>query len=560
METSEERASSALIILGNPPGTFAVSNGDIPELLEFAADKNPAVRQMAVYQLQQLKTTSYFDDIIFLLLDNDISVARNAEELLLSDEERIIPLLRTSLESDSPQLRLTALDLLVKLQDRDSLPAIIARFSDPEPSVVTKAIDSASKLADISDRILFDTLLSTETALRVGVVKTFSKMGDPSILGTLLPYFYDPDVKVQNAVKFTFVSFGDASIPYLLNVLNNPVATTQIAVLGLLEALQNEESVSHIIPLFNHENEKVKTRAFNTVASFKAKALIPLSEFLGDNDVEIIISCVRLLGNINNDDVLPFLIPLLNHHNNLVRDAAFESILKFKDTAGDQFLKIIDTGKDELYRSAVSGLMLLSDLRLVSDKEISLYRKNNRGRVFILNASLEELGSYLNNINVSGLIVRDFTLLKQISLAASLLINSERAISESGSKYTTFYISKNDFNKKSEEALKLSFSYMHDYMSSRNPEDLETAKQQREFSNMFKEAAAGLDIQLNNYIGTTDEEENLIKTFEKSRADLISSYESVSLNRKNLADDVLSEYSLYYTDILSGNLSSFSQF
>ncbi len=46
----------------------------------------------------------------------------------------------------------------------------------------------------------------------------------------------------------------------------------------------------------------------------------------------------------------------------------------------------------------------------------------------------------------------------------------------------------------------------------------------------------------------------MIETFETSRQNLITSYESVSLNRKILADDILDFYGLNYSDIVSGEI------
>ncbi len=557
MNSSEERALSALIILGNPQGSYPVTNGDIPELLEYSRDPNPAVRHMAIFQLQQLRSSSFFGDILPLLLDGDLSVSRNTEEFLLKNPNGAIPFFKKALESDNRDMRLKALELLVKLEDRDSLEPIIELFLDSDEEVVSEAIKAAAKLADINDRILFETLLRPEIPLRIGIVKTLSRMGDPSVLGTLLPYFYDPEVKVQNAVKFAFIDFGDQSLPYLLNVLDNPVPKTQLAVLGLLEALKNEDSISPIINLFDNENQRVSIRAIHTVSTFGVVAVQELGIALDSERDTVVIKSIELLSRIKNEESLDFLIPLLSSEKEEIRKAVFEAIILFDDMAGDRFLKIVDRRERDLYSSAVKGLMLLNDMRLVVDKNASLYKRNNRNLVFIRNSLYSDLVEYLNSLSISGLIVRDFTFIKEISLSAMLLIESEREISESGSKYTTFYISRNDFIKKSDEALKLSFTYMHNYMDSKNPVDLETAKKQQEFSEMFKVAAEDLEEQLIHYIGSTDEEKKLIRAFESSRDKIVSLYESVSLNRKNLADDILSIYNLSYSDILSVNFAAY---
>jgi len=553
-DSAEDRANSALIILGNPPGTYPVTNADIPELLGFTRDENPAVRHMAIFQLQQLNNTSFYEDLLPLLLDNDISVSRNTEELLLKDREDALVVLRKALNNEDSELRYKALDLLVKLEDRESLPLIIELFDEEQEELVEKAILSASKLADVNDKVLYETLLRPEPALRIGVIKTFNKLRDPTVLGTLLPYFYDPDIKVQNAVKFAFIDFGDESVPYLLNVLNNPAPQTQLAVLGLLEALQNKESILPIINLFGNENERVRARAVNTISTFKENAVDDLGESLESDDKDILLNSILLLGKIRTDEALDYLIPYLDHKDKEIREAVFDAILLFTESAGRKLLSIIDRRHKNLYSSAVKGLILLRDIRLIIDNQTSLFNRNNRSEVLIFNSSLDDLTSYLNDLSLSGLIVRDFTLIKEISLASLLLISSQRTIAESGSRYTTFYISKNDFLKKSDEALKLSFSYMRDYMSSKNPEDLEEAKKQQEFSNLYKESALNLNDELENYIGTTEEEKKMIDTFETSRQNIIDFYESVSLNRKILADEILAAFNLNYSDIVSGEI------
>ena len=46
----------------------------------------------------------------------------------------------------------------------------------------------------------------------------------------------------------------------------------------------------------------------------------------------------------------------------------------------------------------------------------------------------------------------------------------------------------------------------------------------------------------------------LIKDFESSRENILQLYNTVSLNRKNLADEILGEFNLTYSKIESGEL------
>ncbi|MBI9098885.1 MAG: hypothetical protein JEY91_10440, partial [Spirochaetaceae bacterium] len=158
MSTAEERNASALRILENPPGTFPVSQSDIPLLLEYSRDDNPAVRQMAVYQLLQIDTASFFPDILPLLLDRDLSVSRNTEELLLNNRKEALSLFADVLKGDNTELKLVVLDLLVKVHDSESLRDIIELFSDENELIVDKAISAASKIAHVNDKILYETL------------------------------------------------------------------------------------------------------------------------------------------------------------------------------------------------------------------------------------------------------------------------------------------------------------------------------------------------------------------------------------------------------------------
>ncbi|MBB6482629.1 HEAT repeat domain-containing protein [Spirochaeta isovalerica] len=555
MDSAQDRAESALIILGNPLGTFPVTNADIPDLLEYSRDPNPAVRHMAVFQLGQLDTASYYRDLLPLLIDDDISVSRNTKDLLLRNEQEAARVFREALSGDNNDLILKLLELLVQLDDSASLEKIIELFLSNQKSVVDKAVSAAAALADINDRILYDSLLRPEPEIRIGIVRTLSRMGDPAILGTLLPYMYDPEVKVRNAVKFAFVDFGEKSVPYLINVLNNPAPETQLSVLGLFEALKSPSSIDPIIELFGNENQRVRERAVYTVSTFGETALDNLGRALESDRKEILISAIGLLGKIDNGRSLDFLMTLLDNPDRAVRSAAIKNILLFGTEAGDRFLGILDRRDYDKYSFAVQGLTTLKDPRLISDTSTSLYNRNNRSRALILYTDRDSIDTYLSGLELSGLLKRDISSIKLISLASISLKKAEKEIRDSGSRYTTFYISRNDFQKKSEEALQLSFTYMHNYMDSKNVEDLEKARRQRDYSELFARSAQELDMQLSNYIGTSETEKQLINSFEESRDRIISLYESVSINRKNLADQILEEYGLTYNLVVEGTFS-----
>jgi len=555
MDSPQDRAESALIILGNPLGTFPVTAADIPALIEYTQDPNPAVRHMAVYQLGQLSTTSYYRDLLPLLVDDDISVSRNAKELLLRNRKEAVRVFREALTVEEGDLLLLLIELLVAEDDADSLSLIIELFVNEDKLVVDKAVGAAAALATVNDKILYDSLLRPEPEIRIGIVKTFSRMGDPSVLGTLLPYMYDSDLKVRNAVKFAFVDFGEKSVPYLINVLNNPSQETQLSVLGLFEALKSPASVDSVINLFDNNNQRVRERAVYTVSTFGETALQNLGEALKSDREEVVLKSIGLLGKIRNSDSLDLLVGLLDSSRQEVRSEAIKNILLFGTEAGDRFLRILDRREVEKYGYAVKGLTSLSDPRLISDPETSLYNRNNRSRALILYSSTEIIETYLSGLSVSGLLKRDISFIKSISQSSIELIKSVREIRDSGSVYTSFYISRNDFRKKSDEALRLSFTYMRNYMESRDPGDLEKAKLQKDYSELFARSSKELDKQLNEYIGSTEREKLLIQSFEDSRDRIISLYESVSINRKNLADQILEGYGLTYGLVVDGAFS-----
>lgn len=552
METERERAESALIILGNPPGTYPVNISDIPQLINYTRDPDPAVRHMAVFQLGQLNVTSFYKDLLPLLIDDDISVSRNTEELLLKNKKRAAKVFRNSLFSKEKTLMLKMLDLLKKIDDQESLSSVIELFLSEDKEIVDKAVSTAAALAKINDKILYDSLLRPEAEIRIGIVKTLSLMGDPSILGTLLPYFYDPDIRVQNAVKFAFVDFGDKSIPYLVNVLNNPVPETQLAVLGLFEALKSQESIAPMISLFDNDDRRVRERAIYTVSLFKDTALDELGKALKSKNEQIVIQSILLLGKISDKKSLDYLMTMLESPNSQIREIAIQNILLFGTEAGDRFLSIIDRRDKDKYDFAVNGLMNLKDKRLIVDGSTSLFNRNNRSRALVLYANKEELKSYLTDLDISGLLKRDISSIGEIYQYSGTLTATVREIRETGSKYTSYYLSRNDFLQKAEDALQLSFTYMRAYMNNNNPEDLERAKNQKGYSEEFKRSAEELNNQLENYVGSGDRERELIHIFEESKSRIIDLYESVSINRKNLADQILKEFGLTYQLVVEG--------
>lgn len=391
----------------------------IPELKQFYADGSFSLKFLIISALGELATPDAIDFIITCLADNSWAIRKNAGEQLQnlgnkvldrltaafsrSDSivrkqivtllvkmlnEKSITLLQKLLSAQDHELKLLALDNLVKLKSDDSTSILIACLADPDRIISDYAAECLSRKSYLNMELLLQNLSSNDENLRFQIIRIIGSIGGMALA---------PIIKILrsgNKQERLFllgvlqkVSPDDRLIEVLIDLLGDEAWPIRNAAANCL-VQYGDASVSAIVPALNNSSDDVRFWSRKALLTIGPQAVVALKKILEEGtNPSLMPHIVSALLSMNHSDAVPAVIKFLEISDDMRIKSVFESIppITSKDVVST-ILNLLTHPEEKVVKWLSQLLRKVEATGLRKSVFLGFSHSNERVRYFIFEA------------------------------------------------------------------------------------------------------------------------------------------------------------------------------
>jgi HEAT repeat protein len=286
--------------------------------------QNPAgdVRRRVVEVLGKIPDERTIPALIAALADPDTLVQFTAQDSLTAKGASAVDPLAAVLKDTDPARRGQAATLLGQIGNARAVPPLIAALDDSEEIVRWDVSTALAAIGAPAVDALIDALSSTNAAIRAGSAEALGQIGDARAVEPLIAALGDADAPVQVAAA---IALGKLKDPRAVDAL---IAAFKRDESGLgyysYEALAQigEPAIGPLIAALHDKGQNVATYAANALAEIGSSALRPLIEAYQDPDPEVRAAAVQAFGQMDDPGSVDPLIMALGDEDIQIRKVA----------------------------------------------------------------------------------------------------------------------------------------------------------------------------------------------------------------------------------------------
>ncbi|WP_022849675.1 HEAT repeat domain-containing protein [Limisalsivibrio acetivorans] len=293
----------------------------VPDIIDMnLREDSRMVRELIVEGLKLMDISDHYAKVAEYFESSDAFIRNCAIEIFGSKGESAVPFLTSIMDHSDKEVRKLILDCLVATSSKYSIPALRAALNDKAPNVQITAVEYLGKIEDKESlRDIVELFASTnEPMLRISCIETFVFLGGAETVdrvidilgGRSVDGFYKPSVFRLVAEKG-----AEKHLDFLLSFLNNKntLFFTEIAN-SILKIISREnvselpeESVSFIIESARNQNlstdERITFMRIISVLGADGKEKI-LEELAYEDDMNLMLSSLDELSGSNLEKAL----------------------------------------------------------------------------------------------------------------------------------------------------------------------------------------------------------------------------------------------------------------
>ncbi len=252
-------------------------------------------------------------------------------ELFKADVEFTVPLLNHLLVEQSdisvrlPIIRETLISSLIAYPE-----VLLKSLTDPAVLNKTIMIETAGELKfEEATPALIELLGQTEDSLGMKlVIETLGSIGDPESINTLTDFLYSAD---RELIMTAIQALGQVSTHTAMHRLAERMGTDNeldLIILAIFADVQDQVSLEKLNDTLRSHYAHMRIYAKDALTDIGAKAVPVLIENLKEDDNDLLIHTLNILGEIRDDSAITPIRNLLNTvpKNANVRFAAYESL------------------------------------------------------------------------------------------------------------------------------------------------------------------------------------------------------------------------------------------
>lgn len=382
---------------------FALA-GSAGPLLQAINDSDWRVRKTAVDALVDIGGEEVFEGLFKALFSEDNAGARNsaAEAFVKTGPQAAASLCKRLNEPDA-DVRKFIVDIIGEIADKSSIPALIGMLDDPDENVRASAVEhlgkmkavealdrlvlimrtedqwlaftAAAALGELGDKRAVPPLIeaAADKYLREAALDALCRISDESAWGVFIEYLSDPaQVIRQVAVKGLSKVLTSAAEkgPYI-GSLKSGLAGDALSFLSSCLQEEDPELQNSALLLIGEAGEKTlvedaarlllyeETRgaAYSALLGIARQGVEPMLFLLTNPEALIRSSAASILGEVGDQRVVNFLIPILSDENGHARGAAATALGKLGDPKSVQPLfELLRDEYEDVQEQAIAAL------------------------------------------------------------------------------------------------------------------------------------------------------------------------------------------------------------
>lgn len=241
----------------------------------------------------------------------------------------------------------------------------------------------AQSLADDDLPLMFEMLGDRDWRVRKTIVEGFLRSPRDRVIRSLIDALRDPEnAGKRNSATEALIRIGEPAIPYLIYDLEREQdLDVRLSIVNLLGDLRNDESYEVLLSLLPRETDvNILSAAVASVGKYRRASSIPtLLETLRGEDLWLKFHVVEALGEIGDRAALPAILPLYAEKS--LRKPILEAIGKIADVGTVNFLLRLVVQEEKLNLTALRALIRIAEAdkpRVIEAAERSLIQRRFR--------------------------------------------------------------------------------------------------------------------------------------------------------------------------------------
>jgi HEAT repeat protein len=257
-----------------------------------------------------------------------------------------------------------------------------ARSSDPDAR--QKAAFAVSHAADDRDYpLMFELLGDKDWRVRKTIVDGFVREPSPDVVDGLISALADPEnAGKRNSATEALIRIGDSAIAAIVeNLRTEDDVDVRLSLVNLLGDLRSREGFAILVELLDHEKDiNVASSIVSSIGKYRDAGALPhLMPVLKRDDLWLKFHVVEALGEIGDRAALPAILPLYAEKS--LRKPVLEAIGKIADVGTVAFLLKIISEEEKLNLTALRALVRIAEAskpRIVEQAERHLIQRKFR--------------------------------------------------------------------------------------------------------------------------------------------------------------------------------------
>lgn len=241
----------------------------------------------------------------------------------------------------------------------------------------------AQSLTDDDLPLMFEMLGDRDWRVRKTIVEGFLRSPRDQVIRSLIGALRDPEnAGKRNSATEALVRIGEPAIPYLIYELEREEdLDVRLSLVNLLGDLRNDEAYEVLLAVLPRETDvNIVSAVVASIGKYRRASSIPmLLETLRSDDLWLKFHVVEALGEIGDRSALPAILPLYAEKS--LRKPILEAIGKIADVGTVNFLLKLVVQEEKLNLTALRALIRIAEAdkpRVIERAERSLIQRRFR--------------------------------------------------------------------------------------------------------------------------------------------------------------------------------------